>query len=56
MISDHKHSHPVQPPLGTLRHPGPCTVCGKSWARVQAEKQLREAQDALAMLDAKAQP
>ena len=44
----HVCSFPVQPPHGTILDPGPCE-CGKTFARAQAEKQLREA---LAAMDA----
>ena len=48
MISGHEHTHGVQPPEGSIWDPGPCQVCGRSWARVQAEKALAEAQAAMA--------
>lgn len=37
-----KHSHPVQPPHGTLASPGPCARCGTTWADVQAELDRQE--------------
>jgi hypothetical protein len=37
-----KHSHPVQPPLGSIFRPGDCTNCGTTWADVQAELQRQE--------------
>lgn len=44
-ISLCKHSHPVQPPAGTVLRPGPCTGCGITWNQVQDE--LRRQEDAL---------
>ncbi|MDI5965811.1 hypothetical protein [Streptantibioticus silvisoli] len=32
-----KHSHPCQPPLGSITRPGPCVDCGTSWGAVQDE-------------------
>ncbi|MER7507020.1 hypothetical protein ABTX82_01525 [Streptomyces lavendulae] len=40
-----KHSHPVQPPVGTILRPGPCTDCGITWDEVQDE--VRRQEDAL---------
>ncbi|MFE5368119.1 hypothetical protein [Streptomyces mirabilis] len=40
-----KHSHPVQPPLGSMGRPGDCTDCGMTWNQVQAE--LRKQEEAL---------
>lgn len=40
-----KHSHPVQPPLGSIVRPGNCTSCGMTWGQVQAE--LRKQEQAL---------
>lgn len=37
-----KHSHPVQPPLGSIFQPGDCTHCGITWADVQAELKRQE--------------
>lgn len=37
-----KHSHPVQPPLGSIVHPGDCDRCGMTWNQVQAELQRQE--------------
>lgn len=47
MSEQHEHSHPVQPPDGSMWAPGPCRICAKTWDRVQAERQLREAQAAM---------
>jgi len=47
-MTGHEHKHPVQPPEGTLWNPGPCRICGKTYARAQAERQLAEAQAAMA--------
>ncbi|MGW7688905.1 hypothetical protein ACWGMA_08425 [Streptomyces asiaticus] len=40
-----KHSHPIQPPLGTIIRPGACSGCGATWNQVQAE--LRKQEEAL---------
>jgi hypothetical protein len=40
-----KHGFPVQPPLGSLAHPGDCSGCGLTWAAAQAE--LRKQEEAL---------
>ncbi|WP_108990409.1 hypothetical protein [Streptomyces coelicoflavus] len=32
-----KHRFPVQPPNGSILHPGNCDRCGQTWADVQAE-------------------
>ncbi|MFE9064855.1 hypothetical protein [Streptomyces violaceusniger] len=40
-----KHSHPVQPPHGSMFRPGACTGCGATWNQVQAE--LRKQEEAL---------
>jgi len=48
----HEHAFPVQPPDGGLRDPGPCRICGITYNRARAERRLREAQAALAALDA----
>ena len=45
--ADHEHAHPVQPPEGQIWAPGPCRICGITYARAQAERRLREAQAAL---------
>lgn len=37
-----KHSHPVQPPLGSILRPGDCDRCGMTWNQVQAELQRQE--------------
>ncbi|CAM5249644.1 hypothetical protein SGLAM104S_01593 [Streptomyces glaucescens] len=37
-----KHSFPVQPPHGSLAHPGNCVGCGTTWADVQAELDRQE--------------
>jgi hypothetical protein len=37
-----KHSHPVQPPLGSIIRPGDCDRCGMTWNQVQAELQRQE--------------
>lgn len=37
-----KHSHPLQPPLGSILRPGDCTRCGMTWNQVQAELQRQE--------------
>lgn len=47
----HKHAFPCNPPGGTMQAPGPCRICGITWDRAQAEKQLREAQEAMAAVD-----
>jgi len=51
----HEHSFPC-PPGGTFWAPGPCSICGKTWDRAQAERQLREAQEAMAALDGGSAP
>lgn len=48
----HKCSFPCNPPGGTMWAPGPCTICGKTWDRAQAEKALAEAQAAMAATEA----
>ncbi|MDX5526128.1 hypothetical protein PV677_36270 [Streptomyces sp. DE06-01C] len=35
-ISLCKHRFPVQPPLGSIGHPGDCSSCGATWDEVQA--------------------
>ncbi|NYV73109.1 hypothetical protein [Streptomyces sp. UH6] len=40
-----KHSYPVQPPRGSMLHPGDCTGCGITWNQRQAE--LRKQDEAL---------
>jgi hypothetical protein len=55
MADEHKHAFPVQPPEGSLAAPGPCRVCGKTWARAEAERQLKEVQAVLATLDERGQ-
>ncbi len=42
-ISFCKHSFPVQPPHGTLAHPGNCTGCGTAWNVVQDDLREQEA-------------
>lgn len=37
-----KHGFPVQPPHGSLAHPGNCSGCGISWAEAQAELDRQE--------------
>ncbi|MFJ4624274.1 hypothetical protein [Streptomyces sp. NPDC088812] len=37
-----KHSHPVQPPHGSIVNPGNCAGCGTSWADVQLELDRQE--------------
>jgi len=49
---DHECSFPCNPPGGTMWAPGPCTICGKTWDRAQAEKALAEAQAAMAATEA----
>lgn len=44
----HECSFPCNPPGGTFWAPGPCVTCGKPYAVAQAERQLAEAQAALA--------
>lgn len=39
-----KHGFPVQPPLGSLAHPGDCTGCGLTW--IQAQQQLEQQETA----------
>lgn len=39
----HECSFPIQPPEGSFFSPGPCQGCGKTFARSQAERKLREA-------------
>ena len=46
-MTDHEHAHPVQPPQGSMWEPGPCRICGKTYARAQAERQMAEAQAAM---------
>jgi len=43
MPADHECSFPIQPPDGSVTAPGPCSRCGKTWARSQAEQMLAEA-------------
>lgn len=50
--TSHKHEFPVQPPEGSWLNPGPCRRCGKTWALEQAEKDLADAQAALAAAEA----
>ena len=50
-MTDHEHSHPVQPPEGLIWDPGPCRICGITYARARAERRLREAQAALGALE-----
>ena len=44
---EHEHRFPCNPPGGTFWAPGPCVVCGKTYERAQAERQLKEAQAAM---------
>jgi len=37
-----KHSHPVQPPHGSIVNPADCTGCGTPWADVQRELDRQE--------------
>jgi hypothetical protein len=46
-ITPHEHSHPCNPPGGTMWEPGPCSVCGKSYDLAVAEAQLARAQAAV---------
>lgn len=46
-MAAHKCSFPCNPPGGTWQNPGPCEWCGKTYARSQAERALREAQSAM---------
>lgn len=48
----HECSFPVNPPGGTMWNPGPCSVCGKTWDRSQAELALAEGQAAMAETEA----
>ena len=43
----HECSFPCNPPGGTMWAPGPCSICGKTWDRAQAERMLAEAQAAM---------
>lgn len=48
MTETHEHTFPVLWPQGTIWAPGPCRDCGKTYDRAQAERQLAEAQAAMA--------
>lgn len=37
-----KHSHPVQPPHGSILNPGDCARCGTPWAEVQRDLDRQE--------------
>lgn len=37
-----KHGFPVQPPHGSLAHPGPCSGCGLTWDDCQRELEEQE--------------
>jgi hypothetical protein len=44
---EHRCAFPCNPPGGTFWVPGPCRICGKTYERAQAERQLAEAQAAM---------
>lgn len=48
LTAEHEHSFPCNPPGGSFWAPGPCTMCGITWDRAQAERLLQEAQAAMA--------
>jgi len=54
--AEHECQFPLQPPEGSFWAPGPCRTCGKTYERSQAERALREAQEAMARLDGEPAP
>jgi hypothetical protein len=44
---EHKCAFPCNPPGGSFWAPGPCLICGKTYERSQAERQMAEAQAAM---------
>ena len=53
---DHECQFPLQPSEGSFWAPGPCCTCGKTYERSQAERQLREAREAMARLGGEPAP